>query len=409
MKVQVSTCARKRTIVATSALGAITLVLAALLWAQFQVNQDRGFVQIPWRIDVALPLQQSLQACLDKEMQANPHIHGQLVHIIAPSLSLDTTLVSGAEVAATDAIRVASNTKTFVAGAALKLVETGRLNLDTPIEPYLSQKTRTILVKADRDIERITLRQLLNHTSGIADYGSSRLFQVFAYVPTTFGVSWHWTGADQIWIAANLTPNRPPGIVFDYSDTNYLLVADMIATATATPNAGIALRQLLVWPALGANSTYWEGYEAKPPQTRRMRQFRGAIEDTNLNVSFDQYGGGGLVMRIDDLARAHRAVVRGDIFTNAFTMTNQMRRASNAEGSGGYALGLVAMTIEGETCYAHGGRWGTHAFSCPDIDLTVSRSWGQGNASPDIANPSGLAAALVRHIKVRRGNSARAK
>ena len=95
---------------------------------------------------------------------------------------------------------------------------------------------------AGRNIDKISLRQLLSHSSGIADYGSSRLFQVLAYVPTAFGMAWHWQREDQIWFAANLTHKGQIGAKFDYADTNYLLASDMIARAENVENAGIALR-----------------------------------------------------------------------------------------------------------------------------------------------------------------------
>ena len=391
-----------RTWLTSLALGLVVLGLMTISFAQFQINQRSEWVSHEWRLLADQSLASHVQLNLDRETSSNKNIVGQLVHVSAPSLGLNTTFASGPDLLPSDDVRVASNIKTFIAAAALKLVETGQLSLDSPIKPYLSDPVRNILQRGDRKIDHISLRHLLNHSSGIADYGSSKVFQVLAYVPTAFGFAWHWTPQDEIWFAANLTPKGEVGTHFDYSDTNYLLAADMIAKATGAANAGIALRQLLNWSALGADETYWEFYEPAPPSTRRIRQFRGAIEDTHLDVSFDQYGGGGLVMSMDDLANAHRAVVRGAVFAQPLATRTQMQIAGTAPGSHGYGFGIAPLIIAGETCWSHGGRWGTLAVYCPRLDVSVAQSWGQSNAGPNPQDPHGMMAALIRLVQVAR-------
>jgi D-alanyl-D-alanine carboxypeptidase len=140
---------------------------------------------------------------------------------------------------------------------------------------------------------------------------------------------------------------------------------------------------MLDWPSLGADETYWEAMEAAPPGTRRAAQFRGAINDTHLDVSFDQYGGGGLVMSMDDLGRATRAIVRGQPFANPPAMSSLMQTAGPDGNAFGYGLGLQPLKLHGELCWGHGGFWGTSAFHCPRLDITVARSVGQSNAMQD--------------------------
>ncbi len=385
-----------RGLIGGTALVLLLLLLGAASWAQFQIHQRAQWVAIAWPFNTNSPLEAQIQAGLDREVAGDTNSPGQLLHINSPGLGLDRTFAAGEGISPNDDVRVASNIKPFVAAAALSLVEQGRLKLDAPIAPFLSPRVAKIMVDGGRDIDRISLRQLLNHSSGIADYGTSRVFQVLAYVPTAFGLAWHWQAADQIWFAANLTPKGEVGARFDYSDTNYLLASDMIAQATGATNPGIALRQILKWPAIGAPDSFWEAYEATPAATRRVRQFRGAIEDTNLDVSFDQYGGGGLVMSMADLAHAHRAVVRGTVFANPSATSKIMQTAGTAQGSDTYGLGISQYVIEGETCWGHGGRWGTVALHCPKIDLSIARSWGQSNAGPDLADPNGPVAGLIR-------------
>jgi D-alanyl-D-alanine carboxypeptidase len=380
------------------ALGILLFVLAASIYARVLVEQRSGFIVGTWALKADQPLAPQLQEDLDAETALNPNILGQALHVIAPRLGLDATFVSGPNLLPTDDIRVASNIKPFVAAAALKLVEQGKLQISAPIGPYLSEPMAKILAGRGDTLTKVTLRDLLNHSSGIPDYGNSQLFQAIAYIPTAFGFARHWTPQEQVWFGAKLLPNRGVGTRFDYSDTNYLLASDLITKATGAPNAGIAVRNLLDWPAIGADETYWEGYEAAPAGTRLVRHFRGGIEDTKLDVSFDQYGGGGLVMSLDDLARAHRAVVRGEVFGDPKILL-VMQTPGIAPGSDGYGLGITKMTIEGVTCWGHGGRWGTAALHCPSIDFTVARSTGQANAGPDMGEPNGAVASLITLLK----------
>jgi D-alanyl-D-alanine carboxypeptidase len=386
----------------------VTLILlaASAVYARWLVDQKAGFVVGAWQLRGGQPLAAQIQSGLDAETQANPNILGQSLHVSAPRLGLDTTFVSGRGLLPTDDVRVASNIKPFVAAAALKLVEQGKLSLSAPIGPYLSQPMRKILADRGDTLTKVTLRDLLNHSSGIPDFGNSQIFQAIAYIPTAFGFARHWTPQEEVWFGAKMLRGHGVGAQFNYSDTNYLLASDMIAKAMSAPNAGIAMRNLLNWTAIGADETFWEGYEPTPNGTRLARHFRGGIEDTHLDISFDQYGGGGLVMSLDDLAHAHRAVVRGDVFGDP-KMIVVMQASGVAPGSDGYGLGIEKMMIEGVTCWGHGGRWGTVALSCPAIDLTIARSTGQANASPDSGDPLGVVAGLVRLAKERALSPAR--
>jgi D-alanyl-D-alanine carboxypeptidase len=377
---------------------ALVMLAGSAIYARWLVDQKAGFVVGNWQLRGDQPLATQIQSGLDAETKANPNILGQSLHVSAPRLGIDTTFVSGPELLPTDDVRVASNIKPFVAAAALKLVEQGKLSLSAPIGPYLSEPMRKILADRGDTLTNVTLRDLLNHSSGIPDFGNSQIFQAIAYIPTAFGFARHWTPQEEVWFGAKMLPNPGVGAGFDYSDTNYLLASDMIAKATGAPNAGIALSNLLNWKAIGADETFWEGYEPTPTGTRLARHFRGGIEDTKLDISFDQYGGGGLVMSLDDLAHAHRAIVQGKIFGDP-KMITLMQTPGVAPGSEGYGLGVEKMVVEGVTCWGHGGRWGTVALSCPSIDLTLARSTGQANASPDSGDPLGVVAGLVRLLK----------
>ncbi|MFY7761038.1 MAG: serine hydrolase domain-containing protein [Aquidulcibacter sp.] len=376
---------------------AVALVLAlAIGWSSWLGKQRAGWTETTWQLPAKdMDLGSSLQAELNRETKANPNIPGQLLYVRAPSLGLDQTFASGPDLRTDDDVRVASNTKTFVSAMALQLVEAGKLQVDGPIGPALSPAVRTMMEKNGYQLDTITLRHLLNHTSGIPDYVSVPAFRILALGPTAYGWSPHWTAESEIWFAVTFGRRDAVGGDFNYTDTNYLIAADMIKQATKSATIGAAARQMLDWPKLGADETYWEAMEPTPAGTRRVAQYRGAIRDSELDVSFDQYGGGGLVMSMDDLGRATRAVVRGEVFANPVA-TRILMQTSGPDGAGeGYALGIEPTKLNGEVCWGHGGFWGTSAFHCPRLDITVARSTGQSNSMQGYREGFGPLSALI--------------
>jgi D-alanyl-D-alanine carboxypeptidase len=122
--------------------------------------------------------------------------------------------------------RVGSVTKTFVATVVLQLVGEGRLRLDDTVEAQLPG-----IVPGGR---RITVRHLLNHTSGLFDY-----VQTLPMPPTAEFLSnrWRtWTAAELVRRAVSHPPTSDrPGADYAYSNTNYLLLGQIIEKVTGWP------------------------------------------------------------------------------------------------------------------------------------------------------------------------------
>ncbi len=136
-------------------------------------------------------------------------------------------------------IYIASITKLYTAAAIMKLHEQGVLSLDDPMAKYLPDKLiQGIHVYEGEDYSlKITIKELLSHTSGIADYyaGKSkdgkRLFDVFLENPARL-----WTVEETIARARNdLEPNFSPGTDASYSDTNFQLLGKIIEAVTGKP------------------------------------------------------------------------------------------------------------------------------------------------------------------------------
>src|SRR5919112_6891209 len=115
---------------------------------------------------------------------------------------------AGTVAVTTDArFRIASITKIFVAVVVLQLVEEGKLELDDPLSRYLP----------DYSAQGVTIRQLLNHTSGIPDYSMSDDFNKNLLNDRER----RWTAAEVLALVKDKEPDFRPGTDYSYSNTDY--------------------------------------------------------------------------------------------------------------------------------------------------------------------------------------------
>lgn len=339
---------------------------------------------IPGAVRAQSPVEE-LQRILNAEVAENPSLPGELLHVHAPAWEVDATLAagvfdraSGRRLEPHHGFRVASVTKTFVAASVLRLHEQGRMGLDDPIARHLSAEYAALLRGDGYAVDSITVRHLLTHTGGIHDYATDE-----RYFAAVFGDPAHrWTRMEQVRGAMEWgEPRFAPGAGFHYSDTGYVLLGEMIERLTGQP-LGQALRSLLDFDRLGLDETYLETLDSVPPAAReRSHAYFGDIGTGGWDPSFDLYGGGGLVSTAEDLARFYRALLRGEVFERAETLRTMLAvPPASVEAPGGpYAMALQRRIIGGRECWGHTGFWGTAAYHCPVVDVTIVRHTNQAN------------------------------
>ena len=198
-----------------------------------------------------------------------------------------------------DRFRIASNTKSFVATVVLQLVAEGRLSLDDSAARWLSTVD-----------PRITVRQLLDHTSGLYDPTTERGFWA-PYLDR--GDRGYVYPPDRV-IAMALAhgPTAEPGTQERYSNTGYLVLGKIIEAVTGHSPVVEIQRRLLT--PLGLRDTsfpvlnpflagpHLHGYDLSTP----MRDV------TTFSPSYD-WTAGAMVSTVDDLARFHRALFAGEL------------------------------------------------------------------------------------------------
>ncbi|HYJ60238.1 MAG TPA: serine hydrolase domain-containing protein [Actinomycetota bacterium] len=330
-----------------------------------------------------------LQALVDEDLAAWPTIPGRSLHVLAPADGVDMEVAAGTADLATGApllpgsrYRIASVTKPFVAAAALRLVEDGRIGLEDTAADLLPGTYDDLLRSGGYDTAAITLCHFLTHTSGIYDFAAD------AYDPSIDGFTaavyrdpgHRWTREEQVAFAmTHGAPYGDPGTRFAYSDTGACLVGEVLERVTGS-SMGAAIRDLVGYDRLGLRHTWQETVEPAPADPPPLsHQYEGRWDVADMDASVDLYGGGGLMSTSADLARFFRGLFRGDVFHDGATLATMTTRVDVplTEGVGddddpaAAAMFLFRATIDGDVWWGHAGYWGTTAYTCPARDVTV--------------------------------------
>jgi D-alanyl-D-alanine carboxypeptidase len=204
-------------------------------------------------------LADKLQASLDNIVRETG-ISGATVGIISPEgtwygASGFSNLKNQTSMRPFDRFNIASVSKTFTAATVLSLVQEGRLSLEDKLDKWLPVD----LVANIPNGRDITIRQLLNHTSGIPDYNFSR---VIRDNPLIF-YSRNWSPEELVALVKDLDPENAPGQGWYYSATNYILAALIVESATNSTFAS-QVRDRILDP-LGLKDTFVRPQEPLPP------------------------------------------------------------------------------------------------------------------------------------------------
>lgn len=263
------------------------------------------------------------------------------------------------EVAATprSVYRIGSVTKQFTSAAVMQLVEQGKVKLDDSIATYLPT-----LPVAWRPV---TVRQLLNHTSGIPSY-------------TGIGAAWQrrWGEEMNPDTLVALTANMPmwfaPGTNWRYDNSGYVVLGMLIEKITGHP-WGTDIAERFSKP-LGLEDT--RDCLVTPIIPRRARGYDPSgdkwINTTYLAMS-QPYSAGAMCSTVGDLAKWNRALNTGHVVSAASYAL--MTTPEGAASSSHYGFGLAKDTIAGRPMIAHGG--GINGFSTgnawvPSAELSIT-------------------------------------
>ena len=249
-------------------------------------------------------------------------------------------------------VRIGSNTKTFVAVVVMQMVQEGKVGLDEPIETYLPG-----LIKGEGiDASKITVRQLLQHTSGLPEYtdtvpGRSDIFQIKDHYAQP---------RDLLDTALSKPAAFEPGTQWAYTNTNYVVLGMLIERVSQRP-VGEQIDQRII-KKLGLSHTYFpapgdRSIKGTHPQGYHLSA-EGKLEDiTEMDPAWG-WAAGAMVSTPSELNTFFQAVFDGRLLTQA--SIDEMKKSVDASSRFGpgvvYGLGLIGTPLScGGTSWGHGG------------------------------------------------------
>ncbi|MET9259904.1 serine hydrolase domain-containing protein [Amycolatopsis sp. NPDC004079] len=276
-------------------------------------------------------------------------------------------------VSPTGRFRIGSTTKSFVATVVLQLVAERRLGLDAPVERYLPG----LLPRGSE----ITVRMLLQHTSGLYNYLRTISLEDADLEKIRYQ---HHSPESLVAIAAARPLDFPPGSRFSYSNTNYVVLGMLIERTTGHAWGDEAAKRIL--RPLGMRETVIPGDRTRIPgrHAHGYQEMNGKLVDvTELNPSVAG-ASGEMISTTADLDKFTHALAAGRLVPPALLAQMTTPRSATEE----YGLGVQTRTTPcGIPVFGHTGGipgYGTIAFTSADgkrrveASLTLGRGPGDG-------------------------------
>lgn len=257
---------------------------------------------------------------------------------------------TGARVPVDGQVRLGSNSKTFLAVVVLQLVAEGKVDLDASVETYLPGLVRGQGI----DGTTITVRQLLQHTSGLPDYLEVTLAGGFTPIQDRY-----FQPRELLDQAMTLPATFAPGTSWSYSNTNYLVAGLLVEKVTGRPlNEQITER---VIDRLGLRHTYAPATGERDLRERHPRGYHAdtpggeLVDVTRLDPSWG-WAAGELVGTPGDLLRFYSALLAGELLEPAQLAEMKTTVDAGPLPGSAYGLGLLSSELScGVTVWGHGG------------------------------------------------------
>jgi D-alanyl-D-alanine carboxypeptidase len=350
-------------------------------------------------------IQQALQTMLDSTRAAN-RWPGASLAVALPDGRLVSVASGMADTTAKTPLRTSDRLlsgsvgKTYVAAVALQLVQEGKLDLDAKISTYLGNEPWFNRLPNARDI---TVRQLMNHTSGLVRYE----FQPAAAESLKAKPMKVWTPVDRLTLIFDTPAPFAAGAGWEYSDTNYIVLGMIIEKLTGRPYYDELRRRILVPLAL-ANTIPSD----RPLLPGVANGYAGPKNDLGgydasisngrmaINPQFE-WTGGGIASTTSDLAHWAKLLYEGKAF--APELLPQMMNGVPARLGPNTRYGLAAILRETQigSSVGHSGFFPGYATEMMYWPATRVAAALQVNVTDPY--PRGMGPLLVRAARIVRG------
>lgn len=246
-----------------------------------------------------------------------------------------------------------SITKTILAVVIMKLVEQGLIDLDAPASVYLDDD----IVSKIENLDQCTLRNLMNHSSGIYNLSADTKF----YLKVLNNPTHYWTYNDLLKYVYGKKAFFEPGTDVKYSNTNYLLVAMIVDRASGRPHN--ELMHEFVLDPLHMNDTYYHYHDQLPSNTAQgyydLYNNGTILNITNYNTGSGN-GYGGVYSTSYDLQKLCKALLVDRTLVSEKSLSEMMSFGEEEEGKNRrFGLGLFKDFLERDSAeygIGHRGR-----------------------------------------------------
>lgn len=263
--------------------------------------------------------------------------------------------------------------KQFTAFAVHKLAREGRLSLDDDVTRHVPE-----LPVFNR---KITIRHLIHHTSGIRDFWA--LTDLAGWHPDDVRTKSQFFEL----LGRQKTLNFDPGTGFSYSNSGYILLAEIIRRVTGERFPPWMTRNVL--RPLGMSGTLFRSaFDEIVPRSAASYAWKG--NEVGFRRSIDvsgTVGSGNLYTTVGDLVRWGENLMSGTV--GGATLSDRMRKQGEILGAGatGYASGLFIGSLMGLETISHGGSsagYRAHLLVLPERGLVIAILANASNVRPDI-------------------------
>lgn len=297
--------------------------------------------------------------------------------------------------------RIASTSKQFTAASILALVEDGTLDLETPVHEIVEE-----LHAFDPPVR---LRHLVAHQSGLPDY--LFLMDLKGYPPAL-----PYSFDEVLDVLSRIERTIfEPGSDYAYSNTNYLLMSEVVRRASGSSLRAFAHERLFA--PLGMQHTHYGDDRDELVPDRALGYARGTDGAWRLSLTpLELVGDGGVFTTVGDLFRWTQDMrVERDERVGVFdadAVERQLTPFARGEGPGDYAFGLLVERVADGRLVSHGGAfvgYRADCLHCPEAGWGVAVLFNRADGRPtnlgiELLNAIGVDTRLVRDRGARRGS-----
>ena len=233
--------------------------------------------------------------------------------------------------------RLASVTKQFTAMAIMLLVRDGKLGYDLPV--------RDILPEMPRASQQVTIRNLLNHTSGILDYED--------LIPDTETVQIHDADVLRL-LSARDSMNFAPGTHYRYSNSGYCLLALVVERVSGMPFPRFLHERIFAPLGMTSSVAHQDGIDTVPNRAYGFTPDSGRFLPTDQSVTSATLGDGGVYTSALDLVRWDQALYPGGLLDSA-TLVQATTPPALPSDSTQYGFGWFIDAYRGVRRWRHTG------------------------------------------------------